>query len=148
MHYSSREPLAAPLSRQLDLFDPERLRLTPAMASAAEEAADRQYLAYLREQQKVLPPLNRCRLQSTINPLPKGAPTQRKRGAAVTFTICRKQATSLGVFLADRPKRFGGRVHMVHLCGKCQRKGKRSWTQRVELELARRAAERTGPGAR
>jgi hypothetical protein len=55
MYSSSRDPRSAPPSRQLDLFDPERLRLTPETERAAEEAADQQYLAYLREQQKTLP---------------------------------------------------------------------------------------------
>jgi hypothetical protein len=57
-------------------------------------------------------------------------------------TVCRQRAAYAGIFVADKPERFGGRVHLVQLCGRCQRKGKRYWTQRVELELARRAAER------
>jgi 5-methylcytosine-specific restriction endonuclease McrA len=37
-------------------FDPERLRLTPEIEKAAEDAADQRYLGYLREAQKTLPP--------------------------------------------------------------------------------------------
>ncbi len=56
--------------------------------------------------------------------------------------ICRSKASFLGLFFPDKPERFGGRVLPVELCRKCERKGKRWWTSRVESELARRVAER------
>jgi hypothetical protein len=60
----------------------------------------------------------------------------------MTCTICRRRAIYAGMFIADKPERFGGRVHLVQLCGKCQRKGKRYWTARVEAELLRGATGR------
>jgi hypothetical protein len=40
------------------------------------------------------------------------------------------------------PQKFGGRAVSISLCGKCERRGKAWWTERVEWVLERRAAER------
>jgi len=55
-------------------------------------------------------------------------------------TICNRRPSFLGVFVPHKPERFGGRIHLVQLCSRCHRRGRRHWMQAVEKELARRAA--------
>jgi hypothetical protein len=56
--------------------------------------------------------------------------------------ICRGKASFAGFFVPNKPDCFGSRILSVKLCRKCERKGKRWWTARVEAELARQGTER------
>jgi 5-methylcytosine-specific restriction endonuclease McrA len=119
MYYSSRDPLAAPPSRQLDLFDPERLRLTPEMEKAAEEAADRRYLAYLREQQQTLPPTSHADRKSGWYSIPRVTQKMVRRRSRGSCEDCRKRKPLEFHHLHYRSVGRELPEDLAHLCREC-----------------------------